>query len=252
MLVKNDNRPRWLKLCLAILSSVFMYRFISFFVEISFNEMERAGSFILVYIASWEPVLFPAITISIVVVFLRCQENILARKKLKTNYICLAIFVILALHPLNISISGEPVSIDMEEMYAIEPNTHAKPISIEFRLVEQDESNAQSMTLKDTGGVLLISNEIALDKRDIESAGLKPVVRTEYDLVLTLSKQGSEKMFDLTKNNIGKRLGILVNGELVSAPVILSALAKHVRINGNYSERDALEILNGINEGTDK
>jgi SecD/SecF fusion protein len=66
----------------------------------------------------------------------------------------------------------------------------------------------------------------------------EPLIEFEFDSV------GSEKFADLTENNIGQRLAIVLDGQLYSAPVIKSRIVGTGSISGNMDFDEAVSIAN--------
>jgi beta-lactamase regulating signal transducer with metallopeptidase domain len=67
-------------------------------------------------------------------------------------------------------------------------------------------------------------------------------VGTSPDLGLEFDKGASARVGELTRNNIGRAMAILVHGRVVSAPVIREAITERAAITGNFS----IEQLNDL------
>lgn len=66
----------------------------------------------------------------------------------------------------------------------------------------------------------------------------------DYTIQVTLTSEYGEKMKAVTKPNIGKPLGIVLDGELLSAPTIQSELGETFVITGSFGEKEALDLAN--------
>lgn len=53
-------------------------------------------------------------------------------------------------------------------------------------------------------------------------------------------------MHEATERNIGKRMAILIDGEVVTAPVVMEALNDSAVVNGYISREEAERIVTGI------
>lgn len=74
--------------------------------------------------------------------------------------------------------------------------------------------------------------------------------QTEYVVELKLTKEGTEKFAEATKNNIGKNISIVYNGETVSSPVVQSEITDgNCEINGMESIEEAKELASTIRIG---
>ena len=62
-------------------------------------------------------------------------------------------------------------------------------------------------------------------------------------------KNGSELFYKLTQENIGKRMAIIIDGKIVSAPTIMSAINSEGIITGNITKEEAQKIANSLRKG---
>ncbi|MDR2776849.1 MAG: protein translocase subunit SecD [Puniceicoccales bacterium] len=70
----------------------------------------------------------------------------------------------------------------------------------------------------------------------------------EYEISLTMTEEGARCFEKVTANNVNRRLGIVLDGKLYSAPFIRSAIANgRASISGKFSQRDAFELSNILN-----
>ncbi|MDR2779044.1 MAG: protein translocase subunit SecD [Puniceicoccales bacterium] len=70
----------------------------------------------------------------------------------------------------------------------------------------------------------------------------------EYEISLAMTDEGTKRFEKITADNINRRLGIVLDGKLYSAPSIRSAIPNgHASITGNFSQRDAFELSNVLN-----
>lgn len=69
-----------------------------------------------------------------------------------------------------------------------------------------------------------------------------------YEIGLTMTTAGGERFAEITRDNIGRQLGIVLDGNLYSAPVINSEIPNgRANISGNFTQRDAIELSNVLN-----
>ena len=88
-----------------------------------------------------------------------------------------------------------------------------------------------------------------VDAEDVRSASVGETASKEPALSIVLGKVGGTNLDGFAKANQGKRLAILADGELVSAPVLnLSSFAGRVQVTGLSKEKtdDLFRRLNKV------
>jgi preprotein translocase subunit SecD len=68
----------------------------------------------------------------------------------------------------------------------------------------------------------------------------KPAVEIEF------TEQGHKKVTQLTEKHLGKPLAIMVNGKVIAAPVVRSAIESKAMITGNFTREEAERIASAI------
>ncbi|MCD8351797.1 MAG: protein translocase subunit SecD [Planctomycetaceae bacterium] len=109
-------------------------------------------------------------------------------------------------------------------------------------LKEPDEVGA-------TGGVTnrpfqLVMKRVEMRGDSIASARAEPdPARASWRISLAFDSGGAQEFERITARNIGKRLGIVLDGQLQSAPVIQSRIAGgNAEISGNFDQRSAQQL----------
>jgi preprotein translocase subunit SecD len=123
----------------------------------------------------------------------------------------------------------------------------AREVTVEFRLAESEPTEGLTeITLASTGEKFYLHKEALMTHADIASAS---VVRWKAELAVEVifTDAGREKFARLTADNVMKRLGMMVDGQLVVAPIIRAPILEgRAIINGNFTEEEAQRIANGI------
>jgi outer membrane protein assembly factor BamB len=154
----------------------------------------------------------------------------------------------------------------MEEMIrrAIGPQQPGKPAGgaessvFQVRLVAQAPAeDADRMTLvqpsRDPGQtqeeVLHVKKEVLLDGSAVKSASVKAGGSFGPTIVIDFTDDGRKRFAEITRQNIGKRLALIIDGRVCSAPVFRSEIsggAAHVW--GLFSEQEAKDLAAKINK----
>jgi antitoxin (DNA-binding transcriptional repressor) of toxin-antitoxin stability system len=92
-----------------------------------------------------------------------------------------------------------------------------------------------------------LHDEVIVTNSDISVARVVPGQGpSEYSVGIEFNATGAEKMHAATGNHIGKLLAILLDGQVVMAPVLRSPIGASARITGNFTRPQAEKIVNGI------
>jgi preprotein translocase subunit SecD len=122
-------------------------------------------------------------------------------------------------------------------------------VTLEFRIAEdKPAADLKEIVFEPTGEIFYLHNEVLINQFDVESAAV--VMQQERPAVeLILTSEGTKKFEDLTAQNIGKRCGMILNGKLLSAPIIRDTIpGGRAIITGIFTKSEAETIANGLNK----
>jgi SecD/SecF fusion protein len=136
-----------------------------------------------------------------------------------------------------------------------------KPAFLEFRLVHPQSDELVKENIVEPGYEILKRKELQQDGREVTETvevkkrpemigGIKSAAVTrgnlgEPEINFTLDSQGAERFGEITKQNEGRRLAIVLDGQLYSAPVIRSPiLTGNGQITGHFDQKEAFELAN--------
>jgi RNA polymerase sigma factor (sigma-70 family) len=140
-------------------------------------------------------------------------------------------------------------------------NDNPAPSVFQFRLVlNAPSAKADPMTVVQPGTdakpaqTLYVQKKVLLDQTDLKSASVitnqpagKPWIQ------ITFTDAGAKRFAKVTHQNIGKRLAIIIDGQLYSAPTIKSEIrGGQAEISGNFSEAEAQDLATKINQSVTK
>ena len=116
-------------------------------------------------------------------------------------------------------------------------------VSLEMRIVQETPADhLTKMTMKEWGGqrTFYAHNEVLLTEEDVTGALVVKQDNGAPAMWLALSKEGQEKLLRVTQQNVGNRLGIIINGQLQCASPIYAPVDKGVvMVTGLMLERAA-------------
>jgi hypothetical protein len=120
-------------------------------------------------------------------------------------------------------------------------------VRFEVRLAEDKPApGLREAKVEDSGRLIYLHQEVVVSNGDIAEARIVPIGTSRYNVSVTLNKTGADKMHATTSGHIGKVLAILLDGQVVMAPVIRSPIEGSAVITGNLTKAQAERIVNGI------
>ena len=81
------------------------------------------------------------------------------------------------------------------------------------------------------------------------TAGLDPAGTNQWQVGVTFTGGGQKKFTDLTTATVGKQVAIVLDGVVISAPVIQNTIPGDAQITGNFSKDEAQNLANVLKYG---
>ncbi len=92
--------------------------------------------------------------------------------------------------------------------------------SLEFRVAETEPADSlQKMRMKFTDRIFYLHEKSELSEAHIVATKMVDWNDSEA-IELKFNEEGARLLAELTRSNIGKRIGMILNGELVTAPIV--------------------------------
>lgn len=120
---------------------------------------------------------------------------------------------------------------------------------LEFKLVEDDpnviktntpDADAEHEWRESDGQRLLLKKQTLLTGGALKDAQIGFDSYGASNVSIEFNSEGQEKFAEITKNNVGRRLAILLDGDIETAPVIREAiLTGDAQITGDFTPEDA-------------
>ena len=84
---------------------------------------------------------------------------------------------------------------------------------------------------------------------DVQQQGTS-MLASQVVVTLLFDDEGTQLFSDLTTNNIGKRIAIVLDGQIISAPTVQSAITNgEAVITGNFTAEEAKQLATRLNSG---
>ena len=123
----------------------------------------------------------------------------------------------------------------------------AETVPVQFRLGENEPGkDLEEMMVSGTDRKIYLHKESIISNADIETASVQ-ITNTGVGIGVTLTEAGGKKLAEITKDNVGKVMGIVVDSKLISAPVIHAPITGgKAIIKGNFDLEEAERIANSF------
>jgi preprotein translocase subunit SecD len=95
----------------------------------------------------------------------------------------------------------------------------------------------------------LVRREAVITGRDLKTARVGVDEMNQPDIQFTLNSAGAEKFRRETGRNVGRRLAIILDGSVESAPVIEGQIGADGRIKGRFTAQEADELAKVLRAG---
>jgi preprotein translocase subunit SecD len=106
------------------------------------------------------------------------------------------------------------------------------------------------ITVEGTQLTFCLKEEPIVDQDDVESAEATIGAQDNPEVRLTLTAPGSQKLLAATRENIGARIGLVLNGRLLNTPVIKAAISNDIPITGKFTREEANRLASAFNHRT--
>jgi preprotein translocase subunit SecD len=128
---------------------------------------------------------------------------------------------------------------------AVAAEPQEKPrAKVEFRRAESKPTDGLTAAkIVGTDQKIYLHPKAELTEKDVAGAALNVGPTIE----ITLTEAGAKKMEKLSGGHIDKPLAILVDGKVISAPVVRAKLGGNVAITGSFTADEAQNLVNLIN-----
>lgn len=134
----------------------------------------------------------------------------------------------------------------------------AKSPVFQMRLVvETPSADSEQLicqrTNQETGQVsterLNVEKKVLLDETGLKSAAVAKGWHGQPQIDFSLSPDGKERFAKITGQNIGRRLAIVIDGQLITAPTIQSRITGgQGQITGSFTPQEARDLAAKLNQ----
>ena len=124
-----------------------------------------------------------------------------------------------------------------------EPRVELRPASFEA------SESAEAMMPPGTQRLVYVSSEALITEADFTAARVTDDNDGRRAVALTLSDEAGDRFFKYTSDHTRQPIAILIDGEIISAPVVMSAMRSQAMITGGrdgLTEAQAERIVSAV------
>ncbi len=125
---------------------------------------------------------------------------------------------------------------------AVEGNGRASGVSVQFCAASTTPVEGYRELADAQDQVFYVAPECVVTERDIVDAKVTEDGRGQPAVLVSLSATGADRLAAFTRAHIGKPMAILVDDQLVTAPMIHSEFSAAAMISGEFTQARAERI----------
>jgi preprotein translocase subunit SecD len=115
------------------------------------------------------------------------------------------------------------------------------------------DSETMTIVSKERREVLNVRKAVLLDQTALESAGVRTDELGHAQIEISFTDQGRKRFAEITREKVGQRLGIVIDGRLYCAPTIRTEITGgKAEISGSFSKEEANALAAKIVEAIKK
>ena len=127
--------------------------------------------------------------------------------------------------------------------YAADPTV---PLPIGCEMMKMEKIDAKGRRSYDN---CFVETRAQMDGTNITDASVVYDQYGQREIILSFNNAGSKDFGNVTTANVGRRLGIVLDGTLYSAPVIKTAIFGNASISGSFSQEEADRVSTALKCG---
>jgi protein-export membrane protein SecD len=129
-----------------------------------------------------------------------------------------------------------------------------KTALLEFRVVAEQQyremanagvlpSGYEEVPYREQDGTLVLEEDSELTGRFLDNANVQFARQGGVGVALDFNEQGADRFADLTRNNVGQRIAIVLDGKIVSAPSVNEPITGgQAQISGGFTDQEARDL----------
>lgn len=120
-------------------------------------------------------------------------------------------------------------------------------VRFEVRLAE--DTPVQGLVVAqvpNSGRLIYLHPEVVVSNDDIAQSSVSQDGSDRFSVIIQLLPAGADRMRQATAMHVGRPMAILIDGNVVMAPVVRSPISDSAVITGNFTRAEAERIADGM------
>ena len=120
-------------------------------------------------------------------------------------------------------------------------------VRFEVRLAEERPFDGLIVArAADSGRTIYLHPDLVITNDEIAQSWVTQDGPDRFGVSIQLLEGGARRMREATSAHLGRPVAILIDGVVVAAPIVRSAMSDSAMISGNFTSAEADRIANGI------
>lgn len=119
---------------------------------------------------------------------------------------------------------------------------------VELRLAQDSPGDQLTKaSVVDGDQIVYLHPTVITSSQDVSSAAVVSDSDGHPTISVTFNEEGAKKIAEVTTEHRGKRIAIVVDDKVISAPRILATIQSRAQITGNFTIQEAVRIADSLN-----
>jgi len=163
---------------------------------------------------------------------------------MKTRFVLASVSLFFAIDSLTPAFAADPSEAPVFQLRLVADTP--TPNSEDMAVIDQRKNAGQQERLS-------VEKTVLIDQTGVKSATVRKDPLGQPQIEVSFTEGGKKRLAEVTRDSLGKRLAIVINGKLYSAPKILSEISGGMAmISGNFTESEAKDLAGKINAALSK
>lgn len=132
-----------------------------------------------------------------------------------------------------------------ESLVANDATPKERP-GLSFRLAEPERVDGLTKAVIPDGPTVYLHKESVLTDKDVTSVTFGRDESGRVEVTVQIEASAAKRLAEATKSHVGKPMAVLLDGKMITAPVVRSEVATSARITGKFSNAELTRMFSAL------